>query len=412
MATRKTVEHAARSTYRPPTCGTSSRTSPFNPPRSRGMRLALSVFLPALLSAGVLGLWSQSALAADMHLRSAISLKGFNPNLPATCEQTSTLLPEEGGLCLLLSAFPGVSGDFYVRPVKERGAGEPESGMLISANLVMSLPPGTYEIFKSSGIDAQSQAKVTVRAGRVTTVKTMTLYFGRHRGWPFSRPELAQTYKIQRFQAQPGTNNGGCTAEFIKSGFHAFLPGNYVVNLPGLTEQESSTCEIAGTTFNAVSGQGFTVRKQDIGEQILSEAETYVHRNGVSALSAMSPSMHGITRMGWLGQWRLHRGIPNPDQKAHPALAFYGPGNYTYIVPFRFRYNGKVCGVSLAQGGLSESDLLTHCTFEGNRLTGFKVNKGTYFTYHNLYGVSGIAANAISSSFEVENVNFKMPRGY
>ncbi|NCC31717.1 MAG: hypothetical protein EOM24_06775 [Chloroflexia bacterium] len=412
MATRKTVEHAARSAYRPPTCATSSRTSPFNPPRSLAMRLALSVFLPALLSAGVLGLWSQSALAADMHLRSAISLKGFNPRVPANCEQTSVLQPEEGGLCLLFSAYPGVSGDFYVRPVKEKGTGEPESGILVSGNLVLSLPPGAYEIFKSTGIDAQSPAKVAVRAGRVTTVKTMTLYFGWQRGWPFSRGWPAQTYKIQRFQALPGTNNGGCTAEFIKSGFHAFLPGNYVVNLPGFREQESSTCEIGGTTFNAVSGQGYTVRKQGIGEQILSKAETYVHRNGVSALSAISPAMHGIQRLGWLGQWRLHRGIPSPDQQAHSALAFYGPGNYTYLVPFRFRYNGKVCGVSLAQGGLSESDLLTHCTFQGNRLTGFKVNKGNYFTYHNLYGMPGISANAIVSSFEVENVNFKIPRGY
>ncbi|EGV17091.1 hypothetical protein ThimaDRAFT_3557 [Thiocapsa marina 5811] len=425
------AKHAARSVPRQSALGGADPTNTFkrNPPQrlrpSLPLALTLAFLLPMLLTSCKDGDGSSSdpsnptnpsdpdpRLPAEPGARRAISLRGFTPRFPADCEQTSALPSEQGGLCLLVSTKPGGSGEFYVRPVKERGTGAPQSGILVSPNLVLSLAPGAYEIFKSTGIDAQNPAKVTVRDGRVTRVKTMTLSVPSKPDWPYTTRTSTRTYKIQRFQALPGTNNGGCAAEFIKAGFHSYLPGNFVVVPTTDSEQSSPTCEIGGTTFNAVSGQGYTIGTQDIGAQFLSELETYVHRNGVSALTAMSPAMHGITRMGWLDLWRLHQGIANPDETAHPALAFYGPGNYTYIVPFRFRYNGKVCGVSLAQGGLPESDLLTDCTFAKSRLTGFKVNKGTYFTYHNLYGMSGISANAIGHGFEVENVNFKLPRGY
>lgn len=412
MAKNQTVASAVASAPRPSRLGGTHLTDTFNQSSSRRLRVGLTLLLPVLLASCNSGSQSPLDPGSSTNLRSAISLSSYNPLYPADCEQTSVLPSAEGGLCLLASSDPGVSGDFYVRPVKERGAGEPESGILVSPNLVLSLPPGAYEIFKSTGIDAQNPAKVTVRTGRVTRVGTMTLSIPRKTDGSCFGCTSGQTYKIQRFQALPGTNNGGCTAEFLTAGIHSFLPGNFVVIPTAEGSQPTPTCEIGGTTFNAVSGQGYRVSTQIISEQLLSEAATYVHRNGVSALTAISPTMHGIPRIGWLDQWRLHRGIANPDETAHPALAFHGPGNFTYMVPFKFRYNGKVCGVSLAQGGLQESDLLTDCTFEENRLTGFKVNKGTYLTYHNLYAMSGVSANVIGNSFKVENVNFKMPRGY
>ncbi|UZR27945.1 hypothetical protein [Methylococcus mesophilus] len=348
------------------------------------------------------GMWP-SAGAADPAPRDTVLLQDLNAHYPQQCKRPMAGNTGATGLCLLVSINPKVSGDFRVRPYKDPRSGKPAADVPMPVNTVLALPPGDYEIFKATGIDSQNVAKVTVRENRVATVTTMTLRFKK------TKPTV--TYKIQRFQAVPGTNNGGCLAEFVNAGAHAYLPGNFLINPTNGGEQVNPKCELGGVTFNAVSGQGYTVKPGQVTEQVLTEAETYVHPNKVSALTSIAPAMHGISKIGWLTNWGSHQGIPNPDAKPHAALAFYGPGNYTYIVPFRFRRDAKACGLSLAQGLMPEAKLLTGCTFKQGRLSGFTVNKGSYFTYHNMYGIPGIAANNIRNAFTVENVNFKLPKG-
>lgn len=346
------------------------------------------------------GLWISTADAAG---RDAVFLKEMAVNYPKQCKPSMAGKTGTTGLCLRVSTGPKVSGDFRVRSAR-RGISDRQTadGVPVPVNTVLALPPGDYEIFKATGIDSQNKATVTLRENRIATVTTMTLRF--------QKVKPSTTYKIQRFQAMTGTNDGGCMAEYVNSGAHAYLPGNFLINLTGGGEQVNPKCELGGVTFNGVAGQGYIVKPGQLTEQALDETETYLHPNKLSALTSIAPAMHGISRIGWLTDWVSHQGIPNPDAKPHAALAFYGPGNYSYIVPFRFRRNAKTCGLSLAQGLMPEAALLTGCKFQRGRLTGFTVNKGSYFTYHNLYGIPGISANNIRNAFTVEGVNFKLPR--
>lgn len=347
------------------------------------------------------GMWP-SAGTADPAPRDTVLLQDLNAHYPKQCKRPMAGNTGATGLCLLVSTNPKVSGDFRVRPYTDPRSGKPAADVPMPVNTVLALPPGDYEIFKATGIDSQNVAKVTVRENRVATVTTMTLRF--------KKTKPAVTYKIQRFQAVPGTNNGGCLAEFVNSGAHAYLPGNFLINPTNGGEQVNPKCELGGVAVNAVSGQAYTVQPGQVVEQVLSEAETFIHPNQVSALTSMSPAGHGIIKMGWISAWGSYRRIQNPQQKPHGALAFYGPGSYTYIVPFRFRRNAKACGLSLTQALMPEAKLLTNCTFKQGRLTGFTVNKGKYVTYHNLYGATGISVNGINNAFTVQDVNFKLPK--
>jgi len=364
--------------------------------RGRGSVTPATLLLAAMLM-------SPGAEPATTARTEIASLQSFQPQYPRRCHGPAARTPGASGICLLASLSPKVRDEFRVRQISavrgQYGAPQP-----LPTNSLLSLPPGQYEIFKATGIDSQNPAKVTVNKGQFTTLRTITLGF-RHYG-------ASRVFKLQRFQARSGTHNGGCLAEYPAAGYRAYLPGNFVVNFPPRGATTNPLCEAGGTTFNAVAGQGYRLSRRRMAEQTLPAAHLYAHPNGVSALTAVSPTLHGIVQMGWLPAWRLHRHIPNSYRIAHPALALYGPGNYTYIVPFRFRQRHKVCGVSLAQGGLAKADLLTGCRFRGGRLTAFKVERGTYFTYHNLSGLPGISAIALGDSFRVENVSFTRPRGH
>lgn len=366
--------------------------------QSRARGTARSAML--LLAASLI---SPAAEPAATTRTEIASLQSFQPHYPKRCHDPAARAPGTSGLCLLASTFPKAQGEFRIRKVSAvRGQYELEQP--IPTNSRLSLPPGEYEIFKTTGIDSQNPAKVSVKEGQFVHIRTITLGF-RHYG-------ASRVFKLQRFQARSGTHNGGCLAEYPAAGYRAYLPGNFVVNFPPKGATANPLCEAGGTTFNAVAGQGYRLSRRRTAEQTLPAAHVYAHPNGVSALTAVSPTMHGIVRMGWLPAWRLHRHIPNSYGIAHPALALYGPGNYTYIVPFRFRQRHKVCGVSLAQGGLAKADLLTGCRFRGGRLTAFKVERGTYFSFHNLFGLPGISAIALGDGFKVENVNFTLPWGH
>ena len=163
---------------------------------------------------------------------------------PEQCKPSMAGKTGTTGLCLRVSTSPKVSGDFRVRPA-QRWISDRQTagGVPVPVNTVLALPPGDYEIFKATGIDSQNKATVTLRENRIATVTTMTLRFRK------VKPSV--TYKIQRFQAMPGTNNGGCMAEYVNSGTHAYLPGNFLINLTGGGEQVNPKCELGGVTFNA-----------------------------------------------------------------------------------------------------------------------------------------------------------------
>lgn len=363
-----------------------------NIPATHGMLTTL------LAASSVVGLaWAEPSRAADPAPRNTVLLSGLQPAYPERC---AGIRKGRTGLCLLVAVTPAPSGAFRLRPIVP-GSAPTATDQAVPRNRVLALAPGEYELYKSSGIDQHQPARITVRKGRVSLVKTATLQYHAARN---------VTYKIQRFQPAPGTNNGGCLAEFVTAGAQAYLPGNFLLNQAN-GQQTNPRCELGGVTFNAVSGQGYTVRSGQVTEQVLTAADTYLHPNRRSALTSIAPAMHGIGKIGWLSTWRSHRGIPNPNTRAHAALALYGPGSYTYLVPFTFRANANACGLSLAQGLMPQAKLLTDCTFQDGYLTGFTVNEGSYFTYHNLYGLPGIAANKIRNRFKVANVQFALPQG-
>lgn len=374
-------------------------TMPFPRPATRSCGRVSVTPATLLLAATLMSPGAEPATTARTEIA---SLQSFQPHYLQRCHGPAARIPGASGICLLASLAPKVRDEFQVREISavrgQYGVAQP-----LPANSRLSLPPGQYEIFKATGIDSQNPAKVTVKPGQFTTLRTITLGFRRY--------GASRAFKLQRFQAPSGTHNGGCLAEYPAAGYRAYLPGNFVVNFPPRGSTTNPLCEAGGTTFNAVAGQGYRLSRRRMAEQTLPAAHRYVHPNGVSVLTAVSPTLHGIVQMGWLPAWRLHRHIPNSYRTAHPALALYGPGNYTYIVPFRFRQRHKVCGVSLAQGGLAKADLLTGCRFRGGRLTAFKVERGTYFTYHNLSGLPGISAIALGDGFTVENVSFTLPWG-
>lgn len=350
--------------------------------------------LPLLLAAASLALCTQAS--AKSRSVPTVFVDEFKARYPDACEGAA---PGKTGLCLLVSVKPKARGGFAVRPLT---GGQPSPMQTtVTPNVFLALPAGAYQLTKTGGIDDHTPSTVTVQEGQIATVKTMTL--------KFTTLARSRAYKLQRFQARTGTQNGGCAAEFPHGGVHAFIPGNYVLNLAG-KDRTPQKCQPGGVSFNAMAGQAYRVKAGQVMEQALETGHIHRHPNQVSALTSVSPYNHGIDKLGWLPRWGRHQGLQNPGSKALSALVLSGPGSYRYVVPFRFiRKHPKVCGRSLSLGGMGALDMLTDCTFEQDRLTGFTVNRGAYATYHNLHPQTGISANFINNSFTVANVRFKLP---
>jgi hypothetical protein len=353
----------------------------------------LRLLAPALLAVPVVALANPAEQAAAPEGRDTAFLRKIKPRYPKNCAGK----PGGTGLCLLVSTAPRAEGEFRVRPVINDPHAAPAEDQALPVNTILALPPGTYEIYKATGIDDAAPATVTVSEGRITTVQTISLRFVR------PGKDKDRAYKLQRALSER------CTAEFPRAGVGAYLPGNYLLNRAG-KDRDARTCERGGVAFNAVFGQGYRIRPGKVQEQGLSRELHYTHPDQVSALTSVGPFHHGIGRIGWLKHWQSYQGLQNPFDKRSGAVALHGPGSYVYVVPMIFHRNhAKVCGFTLPQGGLPKQPLLTDCKFSRGELTGFTVNPGTVFVYHNLFGQPDIAAYNIQSGFTVDNVQFKLP---
>jgi hypothetical protein len=357
----------------------------------------------------LVGLLAEPAVnAAGQPTQATVLLNELRPGYPKTCEG----MPRNGataqtGLCLLVSQRPKATGEFRIRPYSGKKLADISQEQVVPLNRLLPLAPGEYGIYQANGLDAQNPARIVIQNQRVITVRTATFKFSRS-----TDPDthLPRAYKLQR--EQPGSRfqqPGGCYADFPTDGVHAYLPGNFLIQPPVAGMPVNPKCERGGIAFNSVAGQGYLLRPGRQVPQTAGDESLFVHPNGVSALVSLAPFNHGIVKLGWLKSWSAYRGIPNPKAKTTSALVLHGPSNFTYILPFNARRNAKVCGKSLAQGGLAAANLLTDCTFRHGKLTGFTLRQGSYFTYHNWYGEPGIAAPALNHDVRVSGVSFKLP---
>jgi hypothetical protein len=316
-----------------------------------------------------------------------VMLDEAKANYPTTCSGADRGIT---GVCLLASVKPRAHGSFQVRSVSHGQTGA--KVMPLTLNTVLPLAPGAYQIYWDTGSASRAIMPVNVADGQVTTILTATL------------DTRALPLTLVRGGAQPV---GGCVDERVGAGVLAIFPGNYLLKRVDVNGRGTLKCGRGGTAFNALGGQAFRASAARLKEQTLTAQERYIHPNKVSALTTVAPYNHGITQLGWIRDWRVFRGIQNPLRKLVGGLALFGPGSFTYIVPFSFDHRAtKVCGRSLALGGMAALPLLTQCQFKKGRLTKFTVNVGNFVTYHNLHGLSDVAAARISTRFTVENVQF------
>jgi hypothetical protein len=369
--------------------------------RTRPLAIPLGMALAACLLAPM------AASAAPAPGLDSVKLASFEPRYPKTCAG----LPRRGssgqtGLCLLASVEPRASGEFRIRPVTGPAPADPTQGQAVPLNAFLALAPGQYEIYATNGMDSQSPGRFTIANGQVFTLRTATLGFTRSFD---QKARLPRVYKLQRQQPVDGTNNGGCLADFPSRGPRAYLPGSFLVQPPVTGMPANPQCERSGVAFNVLAGQGYRIRPARVAEQDVPANQTFVHPNRVSALTSVMPYNHGIAKFAWLSRWTTHRGLANPEVKMSSALALYGLGSITYLVPVNVRQNVKFCGKSLARGGSGAQKLLSDCTFRNGRLTGFTVNPGAYYTYHNLYGKPAVDLLTLNSAIKVTGVNFKLP---
>ena len=68
----------------------------------------------------------------------------------------------------------------------------------------------------------------------------------------------------------------------------------------------------------------------------------------------------------------------------------------------------RQCGISQPDGGLPAHVLLNDCQFKGNKLTGFRVQPGSYYTLNNRHGKTAIEGNYINNPIVVKNVTFTL----
>ena len=321
--------------------------------------------------------------------------KPLNANTPKGCDEQYL---GRSGLCLLTSKRPLAQNRFLVNQIDRYGViiGKP---ILVPYNKFLSLSPGRYALYSSSGMDEGHELRFEVTQGQMTTLKTSTVKFGASK----------QTRRLQHYQSVNGINGKGCVPELFRSGVRALLPGNYQVELLASESKRSILgCTKGGVTFNALEGKTLSAAQANMRPQKIPQSNQYKHPNGVSALGTLSSFRENVLSLGMLPNWRLFNDIPNPLSKTYNALILSGLGATHYVIPFTFRNHNKNCGISLAEAGLHSHVLLTGCKFKGNKLTAFKVLPGSFYTLNNRHGKTAIEGNFINGPIVVSNVKFSL----
>jgi hypothetical protein len=322
-------------------------------------------------------------------------LKPLKPKYPKGCDEQYL---GRSGLCLLTNKRPLAQNSFLVSPIDRYGViiGKP---IWVPYNKFLSLSPGRYALYSSSGIDEGHELRFDVVQGQATTLMSSTVKFGPSK----------KTRRLQHYQSVNGTKGKGCVPELFRSGVRALLPGNYQVEvLESESEQLILGCAKGGVTFNALAGKTLSATLANMSPQNIPQSNQYKHPDGVSALSTLSSFRENVLALAILPNWRLVNDIPNPLSKSYNALILSGLGATHYVIPFTVRNHKRECGISLAEGGLHSHVLLTGCKFKGNKLTEFKVQPGSFYTLNNRHGKTAIEGNFINSPIAVSNVRFSL----
>lgn len=324
----------------------------------------------------------------------AAYVKSVTANYPKKCKGT---IAGMSGLCVLASTAPKVKTQFFLRSA--RGAPAVQQ---VTPNAFTRLNPGEYLLYTESELDHLHERRITIGPGALGIVQTATLKFN---------SAGKQFFRIQHYQDANGLNGRGCSSAVMKQGVRAVLPDNYQVNLVSDAGQSQAQCLSGGTTINVMAGQGLSVNVRKVAEQTIPAENSFKHPNGVSSLASISRFGADIQKLGLLPQWRSFGGIHNPHDAALDALVLSGIGTQQFIVPFKYRPKQRECGISLVQAGLSAHVLMTDCTFQGRKLTGFRVNPGNYYTLNNRHGRTAIEGNYINNPIIVSGVNFDLKGG-
>lgn len=327
--------------------------------------------------------------------RLADIVKPLKPKYPKGCEEQYL---GRSGLCLLTNKRPLAQNSFLVNLIDRYGViiGKP---IWVPYNKFLSLSPGRYALYSSSGMDEGHELRFEVTQGQMTTLMTSTVKFGPSK----------KTRRLQHYQSVNGTKGKGCVPELFRSGVRALLPGNYQVEvLESESEQSILGCAKGGVTFNALAGKTLSATLANMSPQKIPQSNQYKHPDGVSALGTLSSFRENVLSLAILPNWRLVNDIPNPLSKSYNALILSGLGANHYVIPFTVRNHKRECGISLAEGGLHSHVLLTGCKFKGNKLTDFRVQPGSFYTLNNRHGKTAIEGNFINSPIAVSNVRFSL----
>lgn len=322
----------------------------------------------------------------------------FSPvtaHFPKDCKDT---VLGRSGLCLIASTSPKVKNTFLVRPVDANWqmVGQAQG---VPYNRFLPLQPGHYLLYSSSGMDNLHESRLTITQGQTSMVKTATLKFA---------PADGKSHRLQHYQSTNGINGRGCTSEIVRNGARAVLAGNYQVNLMDKKTATGPMCLSSGVTVNAMAGTAQAGRPRRTKDQTLPANNTYTHPNGKSSLASISHFMADVERLSILPEWKSFRAIHNPHHTHYNALILSGIGTQHFVIPFKTRNRKRECGLSLAMAGLPSHVLLTDCQFKGNKLTGFRVQPGSFYTFNNRHGKTSIEGNYINNPIRVQNVRFSL----
>lgn len=320
----------------------------------------------------------------------AAYVRPIKANYPRTCKD---VIAGMSGLCVLASTTPRVKTRFFLRGVKGTSSNQP-----VTPNAFTRLAPGEYLLNTEGDLDQLHERRIAINPGALSIVQTATLKFN---------SAGKRYFRLQHYQDVNGLNGRGCSATVMKRGVRAVLPGNYQVNLVNDERQSQAACLSGGTTLNAMAEEGQSMHVRKVAAQAIPAENSFRHPNKVSSLASISRFGADIQQLGLLPQWRSFNGIHNPHHTAHDALVLSGVGSQNFIIPFKYRPKKGECGISLGEAGLTAHVLLTDCTFQGRRLTGFRVNPGSYYTLNNRHGRTAIEGNYVNNPILVSGVNFK-----
>lgn len=302
------------------------------------------------------------------------------------------------GLCLLTPTSTASGNTFKVQRI-EGAASHPSQ--TVALNRFVSLTPGEYGI-SSGQLDQGYTLRFAVQQGLTTNLPLASVKFAAGAG---------QWYRLQHYQPRNGIDGRGCHAEVVKRGVRAVLPGFYQIKMVDSATANQPGCSPGGTTINLMAGDSVSARTYKLANQTIPRDNSYLHPNGVSALTAISGFQHPVDRLALLPKWKSFAGIQNPEAQARPTLVFSGIGGVHFLIPFELHRRGRDCGVSLARAGMPAHVLLTDCRFNGKRLTGFRINSGAYYTVNNRHGVTALEGNHINNAIQVGNVRFNLQGG-